>query len=967
MISYKRILSLFLLIITLVILFFFISYKSSKHTLKGNFITLVDNVSQQSIQSSPETEQLVSVKKEKLSAGWKFIGSSEKGNRIWKTYASKYIVSLFPKGLNRDVRLFRNGIELKKENELFKTNADDGWNFIHNQVFVQTKVDHDPSKDDYFIDYQTFSKIEPGKVSGETLDGRFDYGESSRNWKMFAYPTRHPLWITNVGSHPNITIYRDKTVIPFQPDLLDTVRQNQTNLNKETQMYGWNYFDDSEEILFQSSSRSVLRFTGDINNHVFKNFMKSGVVSLLITAKADLIEPTMPRLAIYLDGKQVDSIDINSDTYRQYSSKRFVLKGDVHEFRFELENSRNRRFVSVMQLVLVYSSAFVIAEPKSEPHSSLIANYETNCSFISLAQYLMQFGDKSKNSIVIEANYGGEVRRSIPFMSNTRVSWEIKVPSNARLNFDYAVVRSSESFGTADHKQSQLKISIKKLFSSPEIIYSTDKNDSLAESGRVWKSQSIDLSSFAGQTINLIMDTASSNRNYCPSLVYVSDPTISTDVSEEQPETKQIILISADALRADHLGSYGYFRNTSPYLDRFAKESIVFENAISQASWTLPSFGSLFTSLYPSFHCAYDFETTPLTSKLSLVPLLKNAGFHTAAFVNNPCLNPIEGFASGFDRYDFETRDDVERIERALRWVESVKKQKFFLFIHFLTPHEPYSAPPPFSDAFDIGYKSTLNTDIRSLIEIDSKCKNLSEQDLQFLISQYDAEILYLDSNLNHFLQRLKELGIYKNAMIVFLSDHGESFREHGRLFHGYTTYQEEIHIPLIMKFPDKYDWKGRRISSYVKSIDIFPTILNFASLNLPDYAQGRNLHEIIVGNPNESIKAPIFAEVQYAGETSIIQDGFKYIHTDLEKLRATEIECFPKTTEELYDLRSDLEEKRNVILENPALAEQFRKIKLNFDKEAALFLKKFPNNSKMPFVLEENMKEELRALGYIH
>jgi arylsulfatase A-like enzyme len=947
--SFKRIARFLFLIIPVGILIFLISFNSSNHVLKGNYLPLIDNLSDKSIEYSPQNKALVQIEKEKLSRGWRCIAALKDGNRIWETYTSGFMVS--------SVRLFRNSVELRQETDLFEGSGTNQWNFDQNHIFLRTSSD--PQKDDYFVDYKTFSKIRPEQVNEEQLGLRLEYAELSPDWKLFAYPTRFPLWIQSSSPPAGVSISRKKTVIPFRPQLLDSIPDQQK------QEYGWNYFDGSQEILFQPKSRGVLRFTDLITNHVFRKFLRSGIVSLHITAKADLIESTLPRLGIFLDSRKIDSIEITSNGYQEYSTKRFVIESGMREIRIELEKIEDLKYVSALQIVLEYSSAFVIAQPENEK-SPLKVNYPSACPFFSLANYYQQFPDRESNSLLFDVNYGGEVRRSLPLLSDSKVAWRVKVPLKAKLNFEYAFSQQRSDMKFQDRGNLEINIAAKRIFRPEKIIYSLGQNDSSSNSDKAWRNESIDLSEFAGKTIDLSIDVKDSNGNYCPSMLYISDFTVSSGMPEEDAGPQQIILISADALRADHLGTYGYFRNTSPSLDAFAKESIVFENAISQANWTLPSFASLFTSLYPSFHRAYDFETRPLTSKLSLIPVLKKAGFHTAAFVDNPCLNPFEGFSAGFDRYAYETNNELENVEEALRWIKSVKKQKFFLFLHFLKPHEPYTAPDPFSAAFKDDNQRPVELSTGFLVDIDKNCKKLSDQELQFLIAQYDSKILYLDSILNRFLKNLKELGIYKNALIIFLSDHGESFREHIRLLHGYSLYQEEIHVPLIMKFPDKSGLKGRRIPSYVRSIDVVPTILNFANLKLPEHVQGASLLKLAKGNQIQDKDQVILSQVQYAGKTAIIRGHFKYIHSDLKQFETTGVPCFIRKSEEFYDLASDPKETNDVILEYPEMVDEFRKIKLNFEGKAATFLKNFSDDTQTPFVLEESVKEELRALGYI-
>jgi arylsulfatase A-like enzyme len=325
--------------------------------------------------------------------------------------------------------------------------------------------------------------------------------------------------------------------------------------------------------------------------------------------------------------------------------------------------------------------------------------------------------------------------------------------------------------------------------------------------------------------------------------------------AEDRP--LNVVIIGVDTLRPDHLGCYGYDRSTSPNTDKLASEGVLFENVVSQAPWTHPSFATAFTSLYPTQHGATTVDTRMRSSFPTLASLLKEQGYFTGAIINAPSLSPEFGVNRGFDFYDFlspwkERRADEVTVA-ALEWVDTCGDQPFFLFVHYFDPHLPYAPPPPFDKAFDPEYTGTMGTafDIRSLpayrLRFLKLMESLPAADRNHIKSLYDGEIAFADVAVGDLLEGLKDRGLRRHTLIVFMSDHGEELIDHGALDHGHTLYNELIRVPLIFALPENLP-EGRRVAEHVRLVDLTPTVIDLVGYEQIDHFEGVSLKPLLTG-----------------------------------------------------------------------------------------------------------------------
>jgi len=348
-----------------------------------------------------------------------------------------------------------------------------------------------------------------------------------------------------------------------------------------------------------------------------------------------------------------------------------------------------------------------------------------------------------------------------------------------------------------------------------------------------------------------------------------------------------VLLISVDTLRHSNLGCYGYDRPTSPHIDKFAQEGVVFENMISVAPWTLPTHASILTGLYPSFHGIQE-DGVKLSSQIkTLAEVFQAHGYRTIGVISHIYVSSVFGFDEGFDHFDDSlieggmTSPIAEQVvDRFLDLVDDDLSKPFFGFIHFFDPHADYMAPRPFRNRFaDPNYRGLTDGSYTAALKFYSRSVHMPEADLKQLIAYYDEEIAYVDSEIGILLEVLRKHGQLDNTIIAFTADHGEEFKEHGGLGHGRTLYREQLRVPFIIK--GHHDLKpGTHCKKLVSPIDIAPTLLQLAGLNGLHNCQGRSM--IDAGKKNNR---PVFSEsIQFGVGMRSVQLGKFKAHQYLEK-----------------------------------------------------------------------------------
>jgi len=417
--------------------------------------------------------------------------------------------------------------------------------------------------------------------------------------------------------------------------------------------------------------------------------------------------------------------------------------------------------------------------------------------------------------------------------------------------------------------------------------------------------------------------------------------------------TPNIVLVTIDTLRADHLEAYGYPRATAPFLARLASSGVRFARGVSQAPWTLPAMASVHSSLLPSQHGAIEAETALPQAAETLAERLQAAGYATVGVVSHEFVSAKHGFAQGFDVFDesnvlgHEAVTSRDLTMTALARLGEVQ-QPFFLWVHYFDPHFTYVRHPEFG--FADGYTGALPDEITSgrLVGEERRAQPMADYDLDFVKAVYDEEIAYTDEWIGTLWQGLSDR-YGEDTVIVVTGDHGEYFLERGRFFHGKDVYRELIDVPLIIAGAIDEGLRGTVVEPAVATLDIPRTVLGVLGLPADGFG-GVDLLEVARGGEPQ----PVIAEGSYAfgtdARTEAVQyRGFKLIHR------------LDDDGYELYDLGADPFERNDVFAELGADSEIVERL-----MQGLHWLRDQPRLEPQPVGLTPETLERLRQLGYI-
>lgn len=336
---------------------------------------------------------------------------------------------------------------------------------------------------------------------------------------------------------------------------------------------------------------------------------------------------------------------------------------------------------------------------------------------------------------------------------------------------------------------------------------------------------------------------------------------------EARKTPPNVIVYLADTLRADHLQCYGYRRQSSPNIARFAAKSTVFERCYAASSWTKPACASLFTGVYPSVHGMTLGSWCPETEGGEELPVLNpklttldqvfaSNGYNTAWFLANAHVRREFGVGRGFEHYHFVSTEPPDiQMDLVLEWLQDGPREPFFMFVHEVDPHDPYLST---TEEFEAYTGKTHEEALQALPEEEAaylhdfhllnwqdrrdttgrlRLDHLSPTAMDYIRLLYDTEITRVDRVFQRLIDHLDKSGLAEDTVVVLMSDHGEAFNEHGFCYHGDSLYNEELHIPLVVRLP----WlrEPRRSTTLCSEIDIGATLLSLAGLEAPGHAQG--------------------------------------------------------------------------------------------------------------------------------
>jgi arylsulfatase A-like enzyme len=416
-----------------------------------------------------------------------------------------------------------------------------------------------------------------------------------------------------------------------------------------------------------------------------------------------------------------------------------------------------------------------------------------------------------------------------------------------------------------------------------------------------------------------------------------------------QGRRPNVVLVLVDTLRADHLGTYGYGRPTSPRIDAIAREGIVFERAYSVSPWTNPAIATLFTGFWPqklmppARHRIAIHQALPDAVE-TLAEGFAAAGYRTAALVDHPGITPKLNFGKGFETFVrlFEAggfpvwglTDSGFVLAQIERTLDADRARPLFLYLHLVYPHRPYGPPPPYDGMFGPGFAK------------------LDASERAGIVNAYDAEIRYTDDLIGKLEDALVARDMWDATWLVLTSDHGEGFWEHGRGEHGNTLFDELLRIPLVVHPPVRWGGEPVRVPNRVSLVDVFPTLLGMAGI----HDRARDGHDLLLllddGGLGLLDDRTIFAESPHAGDVhgaAVLRGEHKYIF-------------WKGDPERVFDLAADPEERESLSWFDPSRMRDAREHLIRHRARSRTSRERWPKETRS---LDADTVERLRALGY--
>jgi arylsulfatase A-like enzyme len=460
-----------------------------------------------------------------------------------------------------------------------------------------------------------------------------------------------------------------------------------------------------------------------------------------------------------------------------------------------------------------------------------------------------------------------------------------------------------------------------------------------------------------------------------------------TEAPAPAPEgAPNILFLLVDTLRADHLQSYGYEKQTSPVLDRIAAEGLRFHAAYAQATWTRPSVASLMTSLYPASHLTNSTEIRVPEELPTLAEVVRAQGYATAGFSANRNVSEIFGFHQGFDVFWTHASDELnsmlrfttwERVmeilrglglvghkspanqaehitDRVLRWVEEHDGSPYFLYIQYIDPHGPYDPPAHYLEEVGI---EPLDRDLAAKMNVTHgadpfpffEVEGVDEASLARVRELYDAEIAYCDREIGRLLDAMRERGLLDNTYIVVTSDHGEEFWEHKQFGHGQSAYDELARVPLLVDGPGI---EPGVVPGAVELIDLYPTIATWVGAPLPPRIQGRDLNDLIAGGAREEAAEALVSNMK----------GFELTAWVFGREKLVRIELRGEEAWMLYDLDADPLEQNDLAAARPERLAELKALLLERRQRAA----EYRVDGVETTTMDRDLAREMEGLGYV-
>ena len=505
-----------------------------------------------------------------------------------------------------------------------------------------------------------------------------------------------------------------------------------------------------------------------------------------------------------------------------------------------------------------------------------------------------------------------------------------------------------------------------------------------------WDRRSIDLSSYAGRRVSLVLSLASDRSG---TVGFWGSPVIRSRVTPGGQTPLGVIFVHADTLRADHLDAYGYTRDTGPTIRRMAQEGALFKYAMAQAAWTKVSTPSFLTGLYPSTTGVFSFPDRLPASATTIAEAYQEAGYATASFSSNGFIGLSSNMHQGYEEFHepasltdssppYTSKTARENIARASAWIEQHRDTPFFVFVHLNDPHSPYEPRAPYNTLWADPAQRDEHVRQREALRKANTGSVMAGRGMftreelvaggvdpaaymAYELAWYDGSIRGLDTEMGRLLERLRGLGIDRDVAIAFLSDHGEEFHEHGRMWHEHSAYGELVHVPLIIRWPAGVA-AGRVIDDPVHLLDVMPTLLDFGRLPQPKGIQGQSLAPLVLerGDPRSWKRRPVIIEKQPLARGfpssleayAIIDGNWKLVHNKVREPERPEYE--------LFEFPKDRLDQKNVAAQHPEVVARLSKMLSGW--HAMVTAARLKPDSDLTKTLSAEELQRLRSLGYV-
>jgi arylsulfatase A-like enzyme len=507
-----------------------------------------------------------------------------------------------------------------------------------------------------------------------------------------------------------------------------------------------------------------------------------------------------------------------------------------------------------------------------------------------------------------------------------------------------------------------------------------------------WEPRSIDLSSFGGQDVAISLSITAQDAG---TIGFWGSPVVRARQEVPAARPRGVILIHADTLRPDHLDLYGHSRQTAPFLTKMAGEGVTFDRAYSQAGWTKVSSTSILTSLYPTTHGVAKLSDRVPASATTIAEVYRAAGYATFATSSVPFTGQLTNLHQGVEELHevaslpdsigaYSAKTAREYVDRTAEWIDRHRDGSFFVYLHVFDPHAPYEPRRPYDvlwadpakrDAH-IAQRESLRKTVDNVANAGRGMATREEMlaagidpasYLAYDQDWYDSAIRGLDAELARLVERLRMAGVDRDTLIVLISDHGEEFQDHGRMWHGQSVYGEMVHVPMIVRWPARVP-AGARVDEPVQLVDVMPTLLGLSGLREPSGLHGQSLEPLLKIRDSHAgawKRRPVIVEklpldgADYPDAleaTGIIDGDWKLIHNRKRPAERPEFE--------LFDAKRDPFDQTNLAAANPETVQRLAKA-LDGWRTMAEAARLKPDTESTSGLSPEQL-QRLRSLGYV-